>query len=192
MTKILAKMASFKEDTQPTDNCTANQKINATYAMLEMPLFSWLRIISGMRYEKSNQDVKTFKLFDPDNNPDIAALETRDYLPVHSATIFLNLKMQVRAAYSETLSRPDFKELSTAPYHDVENDRIVVGNNNLVGSVIKNIDVRWECYFTKNENLSLGMFHKEFKPPSKLSLAIPPKAGSPLEMPKRRKTWVSK
>lgn len=155
----------LKEDTQPTDNYTADQEINATYAMVEMPLFSWIRIISGMRYEKSKQDVKTFKLFDPDNNPDIAALETVDYLPVHSATIFLTPKMQIRAAYSETLSRPDFKELSTAPYHDVENDRIVVGNNNLVGSVIKNIDVRWEWYFERSENISLGIFQKHFDTP---------------------------
>lgn len=155
----------LKEDTQPTDNYNATQTISAGYAMMEIPVFSWLKVISGMRYEKSLQDVRTYKLFDPDNAPDVASLETIDYLPAHSATIFLTPKMQVRAAYSETLSRPDFKELSTAPYHDVENDRIVVGNNELVGSVISNIDLRWEWYFKSSENISLGIFHKKFKTP---------------------------
>lgn len=155
----------LKEDTQPTDNYTASQEIQAGYAMMEWSTFSWLKIISGARYERSFQDVKTFKLFDPDNAPDIAALETIDVLPVHSATVFLTPKMQLRFAYSETLSRPDFKELSTAPYHDVENDQIVVGNNQLVGSVIKNLDFRWEWYFAQAENVSLGVFTKDFTTP---------------------------
>ncbi len=155
----------LKEDTQPTDNYSATQTITAGYAMMELPMLSWLKIISGMRYERSLQDVRTYKLFDPNNAPDVASLETIDYLPAHAATIILSPKMQIRAAYSETLSRPDFKELSTAPYHDVENDRIVVGNNELVGSVISNIDLRWEWYFKSSENISLGVFHKRFKTP---------------------------
>lgn len=155
----------LKEDTQPTDNYTASQEVNSGYAMIEYSALSWLKVISGARYERSFQDVRTFKLFDPDNAPDVAALETIDLLPVHSATVKIAPQMQVRLAYSETLSRPDFKELSTAPYHDVENDRIVVGNNNLVGSIIRNYDLRWEWYFAQAENVSLGVFAKEFQTP---------------------------
>ncbi len=155
----------LKEDTQPTDNYKASQDILASYAMVEIPVTKWFRYIAGARYERSQQDVTTFKLFDPDNSPDRAELETINILPVHSATLFLTDKLQLRAAYTETLSRPDFKELSTAPYHDVENDQIVVGNNNLVGSVIKNFDLRLEWYFKKSENLSLGFFYKEFETP---------------------------
>lgn len=155
----------LKEDTQPTDNYRASQKLQASYAMIEIPVGKRLRYIAGARYERSMQDVTTFKLFDPDNSPDRAALETINILPVHSATLSLTNKMQIRLAYSETLSRPDFKELSTAPYHDVENDQIVVGNNNLVGSVIKNMDLRWEWYFKKSENISVGLFYKEFETP---------------------------
>lgn len=155
----------LKEDTQPTDNYRATQQLQASYAMIEIPLGKRLRYITGARYERSMQDVTTFKLFDPDNAPDRAALETINILPVHSATLSLTPQMQLRLAYSETVSRPDFKELSTAPYHDVENDQIVVGNNNLVGSVITNIDFRWEWYFKKSENVSVGLFYKEFETP---------------------------
>ncbi|MFZ8933897.1 MAG: TonB-dependent receptor domain-containing protein [Bacteriovoracaceae bacterium] len=156
----------LKESTRATDNYSATQKINATYIYGVIPLLDNLKFNTGMRYEKSVQDVKTFQLFDPSNQPKNATLETVDYLPIHSLTWEFLKGMQLRLSYSETISRPDFKELSASPFTDDERGKEVVGNENLQATVIKNGDFRYEWYFGKNqESLSLGVFYKEFERP---------------------------
>jgi outer membrane receptor protein involved in Fe transport len=67
--------------------------------------------------------------------------------------------------YSETLARPDFREMSTVGFIDDETGNIVQGNANLKGTVITNIDHRWEYYFTSDEYASIGFFYKEFENP---------------------------
>ncbi|HVJ63596.1 MAG TPA: TonB-dependent receptor, partial [Tahibacter sp.] len=93
------------------------------------------------------------------------ALGASKTLPAAAFTWAYSDAAQLRASYSETLSRPDFRELSPAPYLDPLLDVQVVGNPDLESASIKNYDVRWEYYFSPVESVSIGAFLKEFESP---------------------------
>ncbi|MCF7972047.1 MAG: TonB-dependent receptor, partial [Methylococcaceae bacterium] len=82
-----------------------------------------------------------------------------------TGTWIISEKQQLRASWSNTLSRPDFRELSPAPFTDPISNAETVGNPNLVQTYIANYDVRWEYYFSPKENFSTGFFWKDMTNP---------------------------
>ena len=71
--------------------------------------------------------------------------------------------MQFRLGYSKTVSRPDFRELSSATYTDDQFDVEVQGYPELTTSDIYNYDARWEWYPRSKTNISFGYFRKDIK-----------------------------
>jgi TonB-dependent receptor len=97
-------------------------------------------------------------------------------LPSVVATLFLTDKQQLRAGFSQTLSRPDFRELSSAPFTDINTNQETVGNPNLKQTAITNWDLRWEYYLSPTENIFAGFFWKDLTKPIEL-VAVPGTAG---------------
>ena len=171
----------LRETTRSTDNYTADQRIRGGYALGEVPFGAvapdaWglkdLSILAGARLEQSIQTVTTFELFNPDQVPVVAELATVDLLPSVALTQGLlphededDPVMQVRAGYARTVSRPDFRELSPAPFNDVTGGREIFGNPNLRRATIDHVDLRWELYPRPGETLSVGGFYKRFTDP---------------------------
>ncbi len=156
----------FEEVTRETDNYEADQDLLGVYAMADLPVVvDAVRIVGGARYEQSSQEVETFELFNPDQEPVVADLDTTDVLPAANIAWSIRPDMIVRGAYGRTLSRPDFREMSPATYNDVTGGREVFGNPDLERTLIDNSDIRWEWYFASGEAVSLGLFHKNFTKP---------------------------
>ncbi|MDH5553376.1 MAG: TonB-dependent receptor, partial [Nitrosomonas sp.] len=89
-----------------------------------------------------------------------------------SATLSVSEKQQLRAGFSQTISRPDFRELSPAPFTDPSTNQETTGNPNLVQTDITNLDLRWEYYLSPNENFSAGLFWKDLiSPVERVTLA---------------------
>lgn len=151
----------LRESTRSTDNYEASQELFSYYGQADINLYDTLRINGGVRWEDNNQIVETFELFSPDNEPIRTQLKQIDLLPGVAMTWVISDKQQLRASWSETLSRPDFRELSPAPFIDPVNDRETVGNPELLQTEITSYDVRWEYYFSAKENYSAGFFYKE-------------------------------
>jgi outer membrane receptor protein involved in Fe transport len=86
-------------------------------------------------------------------------------LPALAFTWAYSANAQLRAGFSRTLSRPDFRELSSAPYTDPELDITTIGNPDLATTHIRNIDLRWEYYFSDTDQLSIAAFDKDFRDP---------------------------
>jgi TonB-dependent receptor len=155
----------FEEYTRATDNYSADQLILAGYTLVDIPLGAGFRLMSGVRFEFSDQNVKTFELFNPDAVPDLASLETKDWLPAAAMTWSLPKGHQLRLGFSQTVSRPDFRELSPATFNDVTGGRQVFGNPELKRALLTNVDLRWEWYIAPGESLSVGVFYKHFQDP---------------------------
>ncbi len=152
----------LREFTRPTDNYVATNELEAVYLQGEVNFDDRLRLNLGVREEKFGQQVSTFDLFsDSEIN---SAQDSTDTLPAFSAT-FINYDHQFRFAYSETLSRPDFRELSPAAFTNPVTGREVVGNPDLKIATITNYDFRWEWYFGFSDYFSFGLFYKEFENP---------------------------
>jgi len=150
--------------TLPTDNYTAEQTLFAYYVMGDFELSETVKLMAGVRLEDSVQNVQTFKLTSP-SEAQVAELDVSDQMPAVAMTWEVTDKQQIRLGYSQTVNRPDFKELSEAPYVDPETRDIVIGNPNLDRATISNYDLRWEYYQTKFEVFSIAAFHKVFENP---------------------------
>lgn len=150
--------------TLPTDNYTAEQTLLAYYVMGDFELSETVKLMAGVRLEDSVQNVKTFKLTSPSESQ-TAELDASNQMPAMAITWAVTKKQQIRLGYSQTVNRPDFKELSSAPYIDPETRDVVIGNPDLDRATISNYDLRWEYYQTKFETFSIAAFHKEFENP---------------------------
>ncbi len=99
------------------------------------------------------------------NEPVVSRIKKTDRLPSASATWFISDKQQLRGGFSQTISRPDFRELSPAPFTDPSTNQETTGNPDLQQTDIINIDLRWEYYTSASENLLAGFFLKKLTNP---------------------------
>jgi TonB-dependent receptor len=156
----------LRETTRPTDNYVASQQLDAWYAEADIEVSYNFRLLAGLRGEESAQYVQTFDLFNKQAAPIESELNSKDVFPALTGTLILDQwDMQLRGSYSETISRPDFRELSPSPFTHPVTGYIIVGNPDLTVAYIKNFDTRWEWYMSADESVSIGLFYKEFEAP---------------------------
>ncbi len=153
------------EITQPTDNYFASQRLDYRAISLDLNLWDRLRLNFGLREEDNRQEVTTFSVVRPSDRPVIGLIDQIDRLPSFAATWQLTGNQQLRLGYSRTLSRPDFRELTAAPFVDPILDVLTFGNPELVTASIRNYDLRWEYYFSPTESVSVAAFRKDFTNP---------------------------
>ena len=73
-------------------------------------------------------------------------LNNFDILPSALFTYSLNNKTNIRVAASQSVNRPEFRELATYRVFDYENYIIQQGNDALKRSKITNADLRYEWF----------------------------------------------
>lgn len=155
----------LREETRPTDTYRAEQTVQAFYAMTDLPLSRNLRIIGGARVERSEQVVDTFDPFSTVGETITATLNDTDVLPGVNAVLALSDRTNLRAGYSHTVNRPEFRELAPFEFTDVVGGRAVVGNPELKRALIQNVDVRIETFPGAGEVLAISGFYKDFTNP---------------------------
>lgn len=163
----------LRDVTRASDRYTASQDLFSYYGKMDWLMYDRINITGGLRWEDNDQRVNTFTL---NNTPTTAQLKRVDMLPSVVGTLFLTDKQQLRVGFSQTLSRPDFRELSAAPFTDINTNQETVGNPNLKQTSITNWDLRWEYYLSPTENIFAGFFWKDLTKPIEL-VAVPGTAG---------------
>jgi TonB-dependent receptor len=144
----------------------------AAYVMNELPITSKLKVVYGLRGEKSiiHYSGERQDAISRETTPDLffdnrKLLDNLDLLPSVNLTYELMADMNLRLSYSKTLARPSFKEISSAQIYDPVTNRTFIGNPDLVQTYIQNMDIRWEYFFNRGEILSLSGFYKQFENP---------------------------
>jgi TonB-dependent receptor len=155
---------SFNEISGNQYRYIANTILNAGFIQFDNNFTSWLRAIWGLRIENFDQLVGSTKMSD---NRFVNSKVT-DFMPAANITIKLNNKMNLRLAGSQTVVRPEFRELSPVAYYDFDLGATVVGNKELQRTKITSADIRWEFYPRNGELISLAGFYKNFKNPIEL------------------------
>ncbi|MPY86362.1 MAG: TonB-dependent receptor [Luteitalea sp.] len=157
----------LREETRPTDAYGADQDIYGGYAMVDVPLSNQFRLVGGARVERFNQTVDTFDPFSFVTNPEIirAEIETTDVLPSANLIYATTPSSNLRIGFSQTVNRPEFRELAPFEFTDVVGGRAVVGNPNLERALIRNVDVRWEWFPGAEEVVAASVFLKQFEDP---------------------------
>ncbi|MGH7492734.1 MAG: TonB-dependent receptor domain-containing protein [bacterium] len=150
------------EITNRSDAYTADEKLYAGYLMFDAPVQVWsksLRLIAGARLEDNTQKLDSFDAQDRRVNVD---LQNTDILPSVNLTYNLNSATNVRAAFSRTVSRPEFRELAPFAFYDFTSVSVVYGNPGLRRALISNYDLRFEMFQRAGEILTASVFYKDF------------------------------
>ena len=143
----------------------ANTILNAGYIQLDNNFIDWLRVVWGVRYENYDQLVGSTRKSDPRYSYN----KQGDFLPAINTTFKLNRKTNLRVSASQTVVRPEFRELTGMAFYDFEIGATIIGNPNLIRTKITNFDIRYELYPNAGELLTVGTFYKNFKNPIELA-----------------------
>jgi outer membrane receptor protein involved in Fe transport len=151
--------------TRSVDNYQADQDISAFYLAADINYQDLWRFGFGVRVEKNDQRVTTFDRNAPLLGNIQGKIDDTDALPSLNIGYTLNEQTQLRFSYSRSLSRPDFRELSPAPFFDPLLDVESFGNPNLKATTIDNLDLRYENYADTGGQFSAALFAKRFDQP---------------------------
>lgn len=150
------------EVTKPSDSYASDQSIYAWYLMTGFQATNRIKIVTGIRYEGSEQSLDSYSLT---NEPLRIQHRYHDWLPSLNLTCALREKMNLRAAFSRTLARPEFRELAPFSYFDFVANELVQGNMDLARTLVANFDLRLEYYPKPGELLAISGFHKRLADP---------------------------
>ncbi len=140
----------------------ATEQMGAGFAMVEQPIGERLRLIGGARVEAAQIRVDTELA---SGGRAQARLDNVDVLPSLVLNYAVRDNQSLRLSASQTLARPEYRELSPFSFLEVIGGTITRGNANLRRSLIRNLDARWELYPTSVEVLSVAVFAKQFDSP---------------------------
>ena len=139
----------------------ANTILNAGFVQFDNSFSKKLRIVWGARAEHYDQVVGSVKTWDPRHTH----TKVFDILLGINATYKVNTKTNLRISASQTVIRPELRELAALNLYDFELNASVQGNPSLERTKVTNTDVRYELYPAAGEFFTVGAFFKHFDKP---------------------------
>ncbi len=139
----------------------ANTILNGGFLQLDNQFTKKLRVVWGLRVEHYDQLVGSVKTWDPRHTYS----KVLDFLPGINATYKATAKTNIRLSASQTVIRPELRELAFLNLYDFELNASVQGNPNLRRTKIANLDIRYEWYPRAGEVFTAGAFYKKFEDP---------------------------
>ncbi|RYD52267.1 MAG: TonB-dependent receptor [Sphingobacteriales bacterium] len=158
---IAADKLYLNESTNPTDKYQASSALGAGYIQLDNQFLKRVSVSWGARIESYNQQVKY-----NDGNADLKVDTTVvDILPSANIKYALNDQMNLRLSGSQTVIRPEFREIAPFNFYNFDLMAVESGNPTLKRTKVTNADLRWELYPAPGEFVTVGGFYKHFDNP---------------------------
>lgn len=145
------------------NNYKGRNTLGAGYAAVSLPV-GRLNIHAGLRYEFNQMELIT-NTRDDVESPHSRFYRNRDLFPSLSAIYKINGSSQLRLAYGKSVNRPEFREVSPSVYYDFDLASHVQGNVGLKSCYIHNVDLRYELYPSRGEQVTVAAFYKHFDSP---------------------------
>lgn len=161
---------------------TGDQTISAYYGMFEFPLGPRLKLLGGLRQEKTelsivpiglgglvtiivtDENLNRSKVEVPQEQAE-ARLDRTDRLPAYGLIWDIREKMKLRLNYGRTLARPTFRELAPVATEEFIFGDEFLGTPSLKISTIDNYDLRWEWFPGAGDLLAFSLFAKRVQDP---------------------------
>jgi len=153
----------------------ATETIYAGYAMLTQKIGKKLTVIAGLRAEQTVLEYQG-RIYDvpsaeeEDNgaeptitNSDLFEDNYINFLPAVHIKFSPDNYSNLRVAFTNTLSRPNYYDL--VPYQEIDRDDNVIlfGNSSLLPTTSMNFDLMYEKFFKNIGIISTGVFYKSLK-----------------------------
>ena len=163
-----------------TESYLAGETVDAVWGKVDVTFNDRWRVTGGLRWEDfARLAVPIDPLeFDPDigiiavpeDELENLAKSGDDYYPALALTLMQpgfwgSDDFQLRFGWSETVARPDLREISDATYIDPMTEARVRGNPALLDAELSNFDLRAEWFFGGGDNLTLSLFYKDITNP---------------------------
>jgi hypothetical protein len=150
------------DGTKFSDSYDAKSMLNAAYLQIDNRFGKRFRFIYGIRAEYFQQELNALR----DDNSELKINSKKlDVLPSVNGIFELNRRTNIRLSYSQTLNRPEYRELAPFAFYDFTTDFVVSGNENLKRALIHNLDLRYEVFPGRGQLLSATVFYKNFQNP---------------------------
>ncbi|MBP8822452.1 MAG: TonB-dependent receptor [Flavobacteriales bacterium] len=163
----------LEEGTNPSDSYTAANTLLAGHLGTAVRWAKRLRVSGGVRLEHNRQELEGATY---GGIPVRVDNPVPSVLPSVNAALDITEKSLVRVAWSNTVNRPEFRELAPFSFYDFSTNNVLYGNPGLTTATISNVEARWEMYPGLGEVISAGVFSKSFTDP--IELFFVPGAGS--------------
>lgn len=152
---------------------TGEYSIGAGYGMATLK-FGNLKVIAGARAEHTDIQVQSdiVPLEMMNEEPDSARIARNQaliddltVLPAINLVYSLNDNSNIRLSATQTLARPNMREVAPFGSFGFIGDPTVFGNPDLSLTQITNLDARWEIFPNSGEVFAVSAFYKSFRDP---------------------------
>jgi outer membrane receptor protein involved in Fe transport len=159
----------LEEITRPTDAYTGDQTVGAAYGLFDWSRNKW-RVIAGLRYEDSQIDLVTKDPQLVEEDLQVTSLSDQDWMPSLGLVYRLTSSQNLRLSASQTVNRPEFRELAPFQFTVVSGGYEIIGNPDLELATIQSFDARWEWFPGPSDVIAASVFYKRFDKPIEMVL----------------------
>jgi len=157
---------SLDEYKAGTNKYKAYDKNVSTYLLLDLPFKMKNQVFNlstGFRIEKVNQNIYTRDFADVRDV--VIAKRYFEVLPSVELKCSPTYMMNIKLSYSQTINKPELREISPFAYFDFYTQTSVRGDSALKRALIFNYDLRFELFGLSDDMISVGIFHKHINSP---------------------------
>jgi TonB-dependent receptor len=147
------------------DGYTASEDVYSAYLMSTQKFGDKLSMLAGVRAERTMVNYHGYEYFERAETFTEVSAET-DYtslLPSVHIKYMPTKKSVFRAAYSKTISRPNYRDIVPYVKSDINDMEIFFGNPDIKPTFSHNFDLLGEYYLGSTGLLSGGIFFKNIK-----------------------------
>ena len=158
---------------------TGSFDVSAAYAMMTYEFTPRLKAIFGLRAEQTNILVESavvpneYEMAEANNrapdqnriNDNTARIDTLALMPALNLVYKLGEGTNLRASVTQTIARPNMREVAPFGSFGFVGEPIVFGNPDLQLTSIDNYDLRYEIFPNAGEVVAFSAFYKRFRNP---------------------------
>jgi hypothetical protein len=149
---------SMSEVVEPGDLYDADDRRIAGYVMMGLPLGSRLDAVLGARVEDYTLGLHS-------RGEALQENAATDVTPSLNLTYSVSDAIKLRGSVSQTLDRPEFRELAPFQFTEATSLRQLFGNPELESATIRSADLRLDWFPSPGEMISVGGFYKDMDEP---------------------------
>jgi TonB-dependent receptor len=156
------------DETIAQNQYTGGERVTAAYFMISLNFTPSLKVVGGARYETTEMFARSARYFIVDSasrSQYYGEIVKGDLLPSLNVIYSLTDDMKLRGSYTQTLARPNMREMAPFASFDFIGGVIINGNPELERTLISNYDLRWEWYPNPGEIIAVSGYYKDFNNP---------------------------
>ncbi|OQB31459.1 MAG: Colicin I receptor precursor [Bacteroidetes bacterium ADurb.Bin174] len=146
-------------------NFDAKERVIGSYLRYDQRLIDKVDLVLGMRMEHTSLAYNAFQWDEDEDAINPVKGDPSSYinlLPSVIAKWDVNDDFKIKAAWTNTLARPKYTDLTPRQSISFENERIEIGNPKLVPTKSMNFDLMME-YYVNGGLFSAGVFYKDIQ-----------------------------